>query len=79
MLGKLLGKKPLRISRGTREDDVKVDFKETDSEIVVWLHLVCNKNRGRALMKMVIKLNTHFRTFFLCLSTYFPLMKGFAQ
>jgi hypothetical protein len=40
MLGKRLGKKPLRIRRGTWEDDVKMDFTETDSGIVVWVHLV---------------------------------------
>ena len=76
--GKLLGKEPLRIRWGTWEDDVKMDFKETDSGIVVWVDLVQNKDRGRARMKMVINLSTHFGTF-ISLSTYCPLKMGFAQ
>jgi hypothetical protein len=40
LLGKLLGKKPLRIRRGRWEGDVKMDFKEIDSGIIVWVHLV---------------------------------------
>jgi len=41
LLGKLLGNKPLRMRRGTwDDDDVKMDFKEIVSGIVVWVHLV---------------------------------------
>lgn len=40
LLGKLLRKKPLRIRTGIWEDDIKMDFKENDSGIVVWVHLV---------------------------------------
>ena len=40
LLGKLLEKKPLRICRGTWEDEVKMDFTETDSGIIVWVHLL---------------------------------------
>jgi hypothetical protein len=39
MMGKSEGKRPLRILRCRWEDGIKMDLRETDWEVVDWIHL----------------------------------------
>jgi hypothetical protein len=50
------GKMPLEGSRRIREDNIKIDLRETGWDGVDWIHLAQEKYRWRALMNTVMNL-----------------------
>jgi len=52
--GKHYGKKPLERPRHRWENNIKLDLKEIDLEVVDWIDVVQDKDKLLALVSMVI-------------------------
>jgi hypothetical protein len=56
VVGKPEGKKPLGRPRRRREDNIRMDLKETGWEGVDWIHLAQDKDQWLVLMDTVLNL-----------------------
>jgi hypothetical protein len=56
LVGKSEGKLPLKMSRRTGEDNIKMDLKEAEYEGVDWIHLSEDRNKCQALLNAVMNL-----------------------
>jgi hypothetical protein len=55
LVGNPEGKKPLGLSRRSREDNIKPDPREIKWEIVDWFHLAQGREQRRSLMNIAVK------------------------
>jgi hypothetical protein len=55
-VGKREGKRPLGIPRCKREDNIRIDLRETEWEDMDWIHLAQDSDWWRALVDMATKL-----------------------
>jgi hypothetical protein len=56
-VGKTEGKRPLVRSRRRREDNIKMDFQEVGCGDMDWIVLAQDRDRWRALVKVVMNIN----------------------
>jgi hypothetical protein len=56
LVGKPEGKKPLGIPRCRWEDNIRMDLRVIEFEVVAWIHMAQDKDRWRALVNVVINL-----------------------
>jgi hypothetical protein len=56
LMGKPEGKRPLRKSRQTREDNIKMDLQEIEWDSMDWYNLAQDRKRWWALVKTVMNL-----------------------
>ena len=58
-MGKCEGKRPLG-RRRVRWKDIKIDLKETGSEVVDWIHQAQDRDKWRAVVSAVMNRTTVF-------------------
>jgi hypothetical protein len=58
LVGKPEGKRSLGIFRRGREENVKIDLRETGWDGMDWLHLAQDRDQWRYLVNTVMKLRT---------------------
>jgi hypothetical protein len=54
MVGKPEGKKPLARPRRRREDNIRMDMRETEWKSVDWIHLAQDTDQWRAVVNTVL-------------------------
>jgi hypothetical protein len=54
--GKPEGKRPLRRPRHRWMDNIRLDLREMDWEVMDWIHLAQDRNQWQALMNVVMNL-----------------------
>jgi hypothetical protein len=52
LVGKSEGKRPLGTPRHRRDNDIKMDLRETGWDVMNWIHVTVGRNQCRALVKM---------------------------
>jgi hypothetical protein len=57
LLGRLEGKKLFGRCRNRWEDNIRMDVREIDWEIVHWMHLAQDRDQWRAFVNMIMKLH----------------------
>jgi hypothetical protein len=56
LVGKPKGKRPLGRPRRRLVDNIKMDLRETGSDVMDWIELAQDKDQWRALVNMVMNL-----------------------
>jgi hypothetical protein len=49
-------KRPLRRPKSTSEDGIRIDLRETEWDVVDWIHLAHDRDQWRALVDMIMNL-----------------------